>query len=218
MNQKYIVRLADQERDELAANWTRRLLARMMVELEIVEPVSYETVKGTRFGLKGCATGVMVIATAGIASPVNVMTHKRVSFKVRSLMLAVAVAALCFGAERMWRRRQFYLEQAVPHAHMEAHYSDLALDLAGVERQPPSRVANALYLFPNGKAVKFVTHGPSPRIYYPLESTNLADDATVAQLIDMCKKGAAKEGAIRRMFERMAARPWSLSNPAPSSD
>jgi hypothetical protein len=136
-----------------------------------------------------------------------------VSFKLRSLMFAVAVAALCFGAERMWRRRQFYLEQAAPHAQMEAFYSDLALDLAGVERQPPFPVGTYFFLLPNGKAVKFVTRGPSPRIYYPMESTILADDATVAQLIAMCKKGAAKEGAIRRMLERKAARPWLLADP-----
>jgi hypothetical protein len=147
---------------------------------------------------------------------VNVMSHKRVSFKLRSLMFAVAVAALCFGAERMWRRRQFYLEQAAPHAQMEAFYSDLALDLAGVERQPPSRIVSALT--PDGKGLQFVTRGPSPRIYYPLGTTNLADDATVKRLIAMCKKEAAKEGAIRRTYERMAARPWLLSNPPPSSD
>ncbi len=94
----------------------------------------------------------------------------------------------------MWRRRQFYLEQAAPHAQMEAFYSDLALDLAGVERQPPFRIVSALT--PDGKGLQFVTHGPSPRIYYPLGTTNLADDATVTRLIAMCKKEAAKEGAI----------------------
>ncbi len=146
----------------------------------------------------------------------NVMSHKRLSFKVRSLMLAVAVAALCFGAERMWRRRQFYLEQAAPHAQMEAFYSDLALDLAGVERQPPSQVVSSIT--PDGKGVKFVTHGPPPRIYYPLGTKNLADDATVTRLIAMCNQEAARERAIRRKFERMAARPWLLSDPSPFSD
>jgi hypothetical protein len=132
------------------------------------------------------------------------------------MMLAVAVAALCFGAERIWRRREFYLEQAVPHAHSEAFYSDLALDLAGVQRQPPSRIVDAL--LPDGTAVQFVTHGPSPRIYYPLGTKNLADDATVARLIAMCNQEAARERAIRRKFERMAARPWLLSDPSPFSD
>ncbi len=154
---------------------------------------------------------------AGIASPVNVMSHKRVSFKVRSMMLAVAVVALCFGAERMWRRRQFYLEQAAPHAHMEAFYSELALDLAGVQRQPPlPRIV--MFLLPDGTGVEIDTHGPSPRIYYPLGTKNPADGSTVMRLIAMCKKGAAKEGAKRRMFERMAARPWLRSDPSPFSD
>ncbi len=116
----------------------------------------------------------------------------------------------------MWRRREFYLEQAAPHAHMEAFYADLALDLAGVQRQPQSRIVDAL--LPDGTAVKFVTHGPSPRIYYPLGTKNLADDATVARLIAMCNQEAAKDGAIRRMFERKASRPWLLSNPTPLSD
>ncbi len=141
----------------------------------------------------------------------NVMSHARVSFKLRSMMFAVAIAALCFGAERMWRRRQFYLEQAAPHAHMEAFYSDLALDLAGVRRRPPYQIVD--FLLPDGTGVEVDARGPSPRIYYPLGTKNLADDATVTRLIAMCNQEAARERAKRRKFERMAAPPGYF--PAP---
>ena len=97
---------------------------------------------------------------------------------------------------------------------MEVFYSDLALDLAGVQRQPRSWMA----LLPDGTAVEFVTHGTSPRIYYPQGTKNLADDATLARLIAMCNQEAARERAIRRKFERMAACPWLSSDPSPSSD
>jgi hypothetical protein len=131
-------------------------------------------------------------------------------------MVLVAIAAICVWAERMWRRRALYLEQAAQHASMEAHYSDLALDFAGVPRQPPTVTVSVLT--PDGKAVQFVTHGPSPRVYYPLGTKNLADEATLTRLINMCKQEAAHEGAIRRMFERNAARPWLRFNPSLSSD
>jgi hypothetical protein len=127
-------------------------------------------------------------------------------------MILVAIAAICVWAERMWRRRALDLEQVAQHASMEAHYSDLA----GVPRQPPSTTVDALT--PDGKAVEFVIHGPSPRVYYPLGTKNLADQATRTRLINMCRLEAAHDGAIRRMFERNPARPWLRFNPSLSSD
>jgi hypothetical protein len=135
----------------------------------------------------------------------------RVRLKLRWLMVLVALVALSLWAERMWKRRAFYLEQAAPHAKMEAFYSGLALDLAGVPRQPPSRTVSALT--PDGKGIKFLTHGPAPRVYYPLGSNELADEATFKRLIAMCQQEAAKEGAIRRLYERQASHPWLPFDP-----
>jgi len=131
-------------------------------------------------------------------------------------MVMVAIAAISFWAERTWRRRAFYLEQAAQHASMETHYADVALDLAGAPRQPPSQIVHAL--LPDASGVEFATQGLVPRIYYPLGSKNLADQATVTRLISMCREEAAREGAIRRMFERNAARPWLRLKPTPFSD
>jgi hypothetical protein len=139
----------------------------------------------------------------------------RIRFTMRWMMVMVATAALLFWAERMWQRRAYYLERAA-HVHLEAHYSDLALDPAGVPRQPATSTVDAL--LPDGTAVEFKTHGRSPQIYYPLGSKNLADQATVNRLIAMCKQEAARRRAIRRMFERNAARPWLPFNPSLFSD
>src|SRR5438105_4148536 len=104
----------------------------------------------------------------------------RVRLKLRWLMVTMALIALSLWAERMWRRRASYLEQAAPHAHMEAFYSDLALDLAGVPRQLPSNID--AWMTPDGKGVRFLARGLSPLVSYPLESDDLADEATVKRL------------------------------------
>src|SRR5262245_6729654 len=135
----------------------------------------------------------------------------RVRLKLRWLMVTMALIALSLWGERMWRRRAFYLEQAAPHAHFEAFYSDLALDLAGVPRQPPSKID--AWTLPDGNAVRFLARGRSRLIFYPAESDDLADEATVKRLIAMCRQEAATQGAIRRMFERQASHPWLSFDP-----
>jgi hypothetical protein len=140
----------------------------------------------------------------------------RTRFPIWGLMLLVTVLALAVWAEQMWRKRESYLKDAAPHAQMEAFYSELALDIAGVPRQPPSLTASAI--LPDGTALHFAAHGPVPQIYYPLGTKNVADEATVKRLRTMCKQEAVKEGALKRMYERNASHPWMPFDLAPIQD
>ena len=139
------------------------------------------------------------------------MRLPRVRLKLRWLMVTMALIALSLWAETMWRRRALYLGQAAPHAHFEAFYAGLASDLTGVPRQPPSKID--AWMTPDGNGVRFLARGLSPLVFYPMESDDLADEATVNHLIAMCRQEAAKQGAIRRMFERQASHPWLSFDP-----
>src|SRR4051812_37988347 len=66
------------------------------------------------------------------------MKHPRMRFGLRWLLVAVALAALALGGERMWRRRHSLLAEAAPYAVQEAFYTGLAQDLAGDPRQKRS--------------------------------------------------------------------------------
>lgn len=139
------------------------------------------------------------------------MRLPRVRLKLRWLMVTIALIALTLWAERMWRLRAFYLKLAANPAHIEAFYSDLALDLVGVPRQPPSKID--AWGLPDGTAVRFLVRGRSRLIFYPAESDDLADEATVKRLIAMCRQEAATQGVIRRMFELHASQPWFSFDP-----
>ncbi len=139
------------------------------------------------------------------------MRLPRVRLKLRWLMVTIALIALSLWAERMWRLRAFYLEHAAPHAHLEAFFSDLALDLGGVPRQPPSKID--AFTLPDGNAVRFLGRGRDRLIFYPAVSDDLADEATVKRLIAMCRQEVAMQSAIRRMFERHASHPWVSFDP-----
>jgi hypothetical protein len=134
------------------------------------------------------------------------MRRFRVIFKVRWIMVIVAGVAIGIWADRMRQRRVVYLRAAAPHALNEAFYARLAQDLAGVPQPPPPRMGAAF--LPDGSAVEFVTSGPSPQVYYPFGSRNFADEATLARLIALCDRAAAREGKLRRVFEYHASRPW----------
>jgi hypothetical protein len=68
-------------------------------------------------------------------------------------------------------------------------------------------------MMPDGNVVSFLARGLSPLVIYPMESDDLADEATVKRLIAMCRQEAAKQGAIRRMFERQASLSWLSFGP-----
>jgi hypothetical protein len=138
---------------------------------------------------------------------------RRLRFTLRLLMIAVAIIALTFGAEQMWRRREFLRSEAAAHALKEAFYSDLAQDLAGDPGQAASLTATAL--LPDGTAVRFKGHGATRRPFYPPDGSVPADAATVARLVAMCKQRAAHHSQLRRKYERAARNPWLGVPPNP---
>jgi hypothetical protein len=130
------------------------------------------------------------------------------------LMVAVAVAVMALWAERMWRRREFYLERAEHHGFKEAWCSNLAMDLAGVPRQPPSKAKKSL--LPDGTGVEFVNRGPSRQIFqtHVGGTKELADEATIEQFVMMCNEAAAEEREMRRVYEWYASHPWLSFDPS----
>src|SRR3954453_4680578 len=68
------------------------------------------------------------------------MKHPRVRFGLRWLLVAVALAALALGGERMWRRRHSLLAEAAPYAVQQAFYTalDQALPEAPGQKRPVS--------------------------------------------------------------------------------
>lgn len=141
------------------------------------------------------------------------MRVPRVQFTVRRMMVAVSILAIVFGAERMWRRRQAYLERADPHARMEEFHADLARDLAADPAAAGYITVTAL--LPDGSAVRFAGHGPGRRIHYPPDAVNPADEGTAARLEAMCRREAEREGQLRRKYERAARYPWLPVAPDP---
>lgn len=141
------------------------------------------------------------------------MRQLRVRFTVRRMMHTILLLALVFGAERMWRRRQAFLELAAPHAQNEAFLTDLALDLAADPAATGFSTVTAL--LPDGSAVRFAGHGPGRRIFCPPDATTPSDEATATRLERMCRDEAEKEASLRRQYERAARYPWLSSQPDP---
>src|SRR5687767_14175738 len=114
------------------------------------------------------------------------MKLPRMRFTVRRMMVVVAIVAILFGAERMWRKRQAYLERAAPLAQMEEFHTELARDLAADPATAGSDTVTAL--LPDGSAVRFASHGPGRRIHYPPDAATPAYEATAARLEALCRR------------------------------
>jgi hypothetical protein len=112
-------------------------------------------------------------------------------FRLRTLMLLVLLAGVALGTERVWRRRQEYLNRAAYHAAEEANLSALARRAAAVY------ASYAPLLRKPGCG--------NPRQYAEALKIVMTD----------CAKRAAEHRRLKEWYLRAASRPWG---PGPGAE
>jgi hypothetical protein len=113
-------------------------------------------------------------------------------FRLRTLILMVLLVGVTFGAERVWRRRQEYLNRAAYHASEEATMSADARALAA---------ELASYL----PALQKKGQCGNPRRHAQALKTVMTELAT----------SAAEHGRLKERYLQAASRPWE---PGPETE
>jgi hypothetical protein len=147
------------------------------------------------------------------------MKLPRPRFTVRRLMVAVAIVASGFWAERMWRQRQDYLDRAIREGVGEKHYAYLARVL---ETGTPT-LASFRGSLPDGSRVHIFGFGSERRVFFKeygggnpfIDDQSAADEVAVAGWAVMCRSESLRIRQLRLKYEWAARYPWLPVAPDP---